>query len=238
VSARTALLGFVVVAAAALFGVSRALKSDPRERNLEVLPADMVVSPAAKSNGLVAAFADGLVQRAPPDGAIARGAMPLEYGDGEAEAKRAGEELVNPVPDTPAVLERGAFVFANYCSGCHGSGGLGDAPVTKRGFPPPPSLLRPESRALKDGEMFHAITFGRKNMPPAASQVERDDRWKAIRFVRSLQAAAAAENAAPKPADAPGGAPGDRPTDKPSGKPSDKPVDKPPAPVDKPGDGK
>ena len=187
--ARLALASLGLVSAAALFGLAATLRRDVHERNFEMLPADMVRSPALKSNGVTAAFPDGIVQRAPPEGTIARGAMPIEFGPGLEEAKRAGEELANPFPDSPAVLDRGAFVFANYCAGCHGTSGLGDAPVAKRGFPPPPSFLRPESKALKDGEMFHAVTFGRKNMPPAALQIERDDRWKVIRYIRRLQEA-------------------------------------------------
>jgi len=49
-------------------------------------------------------------------------------------------------------------------------------------------LLAPQAKARPDGQMFHMITFGYKNMPPYASQVERDDRWYAINYVRQLQA--------------------------------------------------
>ena len=140
-------------AAAVLFGGGYLLRRDLRERNLEMLPADMVRSPAAKSSGLTDAFPDGLVQRIPPAGTIARGEMPFDYGPSLEEARRAGEELVNPMPATAAVLARGEKVFQTRCACCHGVAGLGDGPQTKRGFPPPPTLLRPESKALKDGEM-------------------------------------------------------------------------------------
>jgi hypothetical protein len=38
--------------------------------------------------------------------------------------------------------------------------------------------------------MYHLITLGQNNMPSYAAQVMRDDRWKVILFIRSLQAAA------------------------------------------------
>lgn len=165
------------------------MRRDYRQPNLQVLPADMVRSPAAKSGTTTTAFPDGLVQRTPPEGTVGRGARPLEYGPSLEEAKRAGEELTSPIPPTPEALARGELVFTTWCACCHGASGLGDAPVTKRGFPPPPSLLRPESKALKDGEIFHALSFGRKNMPSPATNVERADRWKVIQFVRRLQEA-------------------------------------------------
>lgn len=163
------------------------VQRDPGRRNLEVLPADMVRGPAAESGRPSELLRDGRVQQTPPEGAIARGHLPLPYGPGPEEAARAGRELVNPVAADAAVLARGAAVFAAACACCHGAGGRADAPATQRGVPPPPTLIRPESRALSDGEIFHAITFGRKNMPAAALQVEREDRWKVIRYLRSLQ---------------------------------------------------
>lgn len=165
------------------------LRRDPLVRNLEVLPADMVLGPAAEAGMSTPLFPDGRVQRAPPPGTVARGHLPLDFGPGPEEAARAGRELVNPVPASPEVLARGAAVFASICACCHGAGGRADAPATARGVPPPPTLIRPESRALPDGEIFHALTFGRKNMPSAALQVERLDRWKVIRYLRSLQEA-------------------------------------------------
>jgi mono/diheme cytochrome c family protein len=187
VRAPTPLLAVVVALAATLVAGAVLLRRDPRERNFEVLPADMARSPAALSCGTTAAFADGLVQRAPPEGTVARGYPPVPYGPSLEEAARAGRELVNPVSAGPRDLARGEAVFRAFCASCHGLSGLGDAPVSKRGFPPPPSLLRSEAKALADGEMFHAVTFGRKNMPSHAAQVERDDRWRAIRWVRALQ---------------------------------------------------
>lgn len=170
-----------------LLGGALALRRDVRERNLQVLPADMVRTRIARSGGLTDGFADRLVQRLPPEGTVPRDGALDEFGPSLEEAKRAGETLSNPIPASPAVLARGALIFTRTCACCHGAGGLGDAPVTRRGFPPPPSFLLPASKALTDGEIFHAITYGRKNMPSAAIQVERDDRWRVIRYLRSLQ---------------------------------------------------
>jgi mono/diheme cytochrome c family protein len=177
----------VIVPVALALGAAVWLRRDLAVRNLEMPPPDMVRTRIARSGGLTDLFPDGIVQRVPPEGSISHDASLEELEPGLDGAKRAGESLPNPLKSTPEVLARGATVFAQCCACCHGAGGLGDAPVTKRGFPPPPSLLRPESKALKDGEIFHAITFGRKNMPSAALQTPGDDRWRVIHYLRSLQ---------------------------------------------------
>jgi mono/diheme cytochrome c family protein len=41
---------------------------------------------------------------------------------------------------------------------------------------------------MKDGQIFHILTYGQNNMPSYAGQISRDDRWKVIAYVRSLQA--------------------------------------------------
>ncbi len=115
--------------------------------------------------------------------------MPLHYTATKEDAERAGRELVNPLVRDKKALERGAFVYTTYCETCHGPAGKGDGPVAKRGYPAPPSLLAPKALALADGQMFHIVTYGQANMPSYASQLERQDRWCAIEYVRKLQGA-------------------------------------------------
>jgi mono/diheme cytochrome c family protein len=43
---------------------------------------------------------------------------------------------------------------------------------------------------MKDGQLFHVLTYGQNNMPSYASQLSRDDRWNAILYVRTMQATA------------------------------------------------
>lgn len=92
-----------------------------------------------------------------------------------------------------AALDRGATVYATFCEICHGAGGAGDGTVARRGFPAPPSLLAEKARNLADGEMFHILTYGRANMPAYRSQIDREDRWRALLHVRRLQQEAPAE---------------------------------------------
>jgi mono/diheme cytochrome c family protein len=171
----------------AVLGLNWTIRRDPAQRNYEVL-ADMVTTPAYKSQAVIAAVSGGNTALRPVAGTIARDLLPLHYGNTPEEAKRAGAELANPVDlnDRQAV-ERGAMVFGNFCAVCHGPNGQGDGTITTRGFPPPPSLYAENATSMADGQMFHVVTYGQKNMPGYASQVPRPDRWKAIAYIRSLQ---------------------------------------------------
>lgn len=64
--------------------------------------------------------------------------------------------------------------------------GLGDGPVTKRGVPPPPSLLTENVINMKDGQLYFIISHGKGNMASYRSQVQRNDRWKVIQFLRTM----------------------------------------------------
>jgi mono/diheme cytochrome c family protein len=133
-------------------------------------------------------FADGQTLRTPEADAIARGQAPLHYAPTAADAVRAGVELQNPfAPRDSAAQARGATLFAAFCRPCHGAGAQGDGLVARRGIPPPPSLLAAHAIGLRDGQLFHILTYGQGNMAPYASQLSRDDRWKVILQVRSLQ---------------------------------------------------
>jgi cbb3-type cytochrome c oxidase subunit III len=133
-------------------------------------------------------FPDGLTFRSPPPGTIARGQLPIHYEATPVDAVRAGEELKNPFSEAdPGRLARGSVVFANFCQVCHGPNGFGNTQVTQRGFPQPSSLMGERALAMKDGQMFHVLTFGQGNMPAHAAQLSREDRWSAILHVRLLQ---------------------------------------------------
>ncbi len=167
-------------------------RADPSGPGLEFAP-NMAHSPRYAAFAPNPNFADGKTLQAPEPGTIPRGFPPLHYDATPASAIRAGEELTSPIAASDsAALARGATVFANFCQPCHGVAGRGDGTVTQRGFPPPPSLLAQHAIDLRDGQIFHILTFGQGNMAAYASQVSREDRWKVIRYIRSLQPAAAA----------------------------------------------
>jgi mono/diheme cytochrome c family protein len=156
--------------------------------NTEFLP-EMVRSVPYDSFSANPVFTDGKTLQQPVQGTIPRGFLPLHYEATEKDLARAGQELQNPysIEDKEAVA-RGAELFRRICTPCHGPGGSGDGLVAQRGYPPPPSLLAENALNLRDGQKFHIITYGKRNMPPHAAQISREDRWKVILHIRSLQA--------------------------------------------------
>jgi mono/diheme cytochrome c family protein len=120
----------------------------------------------------------------PPDGTVARGHKPyhLESPE-EADAK-----LKNPFKDDAATLARGRKIFNIYCIACHGPRGHGDGPIVNP-YPIPKSLQSEDMLKWGDGHIFHVITKGQGIMPSYAQQIQVEDRWAVIRYVRALQRA-------------------------------------------------
>lgn len=182
--------GFVPVAIAvalALGGLHFLVQPDPSRRNWELFP-DMVESVAAESFSANELLPNGVTQQPPQPGVVVRGTQAFDFGVGPEEAARAGRELTNPYDVSDAnVLERGALVYAAFCTVCHDAQGGGAGPVVARGMLPPPSLSGARAMAMADGEMFHILTRGQGNMASYAAQLTPDDRWRAIAWVRRLQ---------------------------------------------------
>lgn len=169
----------------AMIAANMAIDRDPGMPAHDYFP-EMVYSQATESYAAEPAFADAAALQLPPEGTIARGASLVRYEPTPADAIRAGQELTAPAEDAQAI-GRGRLVFQTFCVPCHGAGAAGDGAVVARGYPPPPSLLLPHARDMRDGQMFHVLTYGQVNMPSYAGQIDAADRWRVIAYVRQLQ---------------------------------------------------
>ena len=176
----------IAIGCASLLVIEALLHSSPHQRNYEVF-TEMAYSVANESMSPSLHLPGGTTQQPLVEGVVVRGHMPFRYGPGPEEAQRAGRELTNPYTDEPEVLARGAEVYGIFCVVCHAADGLGQGPVVLRGMPPPPSFMGARAKQIADGEMYHILTLGQGNMPSYAVQVPPEDRWKVIRYVRSLQ---------------------------------------------------
>jgi mono/diheme cytochrome c family protein len=177
----------LIAAVIVIAGLNWILKPDYSKPNALFLP-EMVHSIPYDAFASNPVFADGKTLQEPDPGAIARGRQPLHYEATPEDAVRAGAELINPfAADTLDALARGEFIYTTFCFPCHGLNGVGDGPVALRGFPPPANFAGEKAMQMKDGQMFHVITYGQGNMPSYASQIPPQERWKAVAYVRSLQ---------------------------------------------------
>lgn len=167
------------LASLALVGCSR-----QTEKTIIQYMPHMSTTPILKAQRGYDGLGNGTSMIVPPDNTIPIGRKPYRIETvEEAEAK-----LVNPLPRTRVVLERGQKIFNTYCITCHGPRGYGDGPVVNP-FPIPKSLQSDNMLKWKDGHLFHVITKGQGVMPSYAQQVQPMDRWAVIHYVRALQRA-------------------------------------------------
>lgn len=129
-------------------------------------------------------FGNGASVMMPPENTIARGHKPYRIESPD----EADKKLKNPLPMTRLSLERGREIYNIYCAVCHGTRGLGDGPVVDP-FPIPKSLHSEDMLRWGDGHLFHVITAGQGIMPSYAQQVQPEDRWAVIHYIRALQRA-------------------------------------------------
>ncbi len=102
---------------------------------------------------------------------------------------QVGGNLVasNPVPITMEFMARGQERYNIYCAVCHAPTGAGNGIVVSRGYLPPPNFHDERIRNMPDGEIFHVITNGVRNMPPYRKQIPVEDRWAIVAYLRALQ---------------------------------------------------
>jgi mono/diheme cytochrome c family protein len=122
---------------------------------------------------------------------LAPGAGPAVSDEWTAPA--AEKARTSPVADTPEALRKGRALFQRHCTVCHGPKGKGDGPAGADAR----DLTDPAvQRRLTDGEIFWKVSTGRKKedemaMPAFARQIGTEDRWRIVRFVRTLETPAA-----------------------------------------------
>ncbi|MEW6506232.1 MAG: quinol:electron acceptor oxidoreductase subunit ActD [Bacteroidota bacterium] len=139
------------------------------------------LSPQAAST----VFADGFGMRKPVEGTISREYFPYMF-TGQPDA--AESNLINPLPFTKPVLEKGQKKYDIFCSPCHGYYGQGDSRLRGH-YPNPPSLHSEKIRNWKDGRIFHVIMDGQNVMPSYSSQLTTEEKWAVVNYVRVLQRA-------------------------------------------------
>ena len=120
----------------------------------------------------------------PAEGSIAMGETPYRFT--EDEFKLAAEFYKNPLKESPKTLKHGEWIYTNYCIVCHGEKAAGDGHITKL-FPKPPHLMRQKVRDFTDGRIFHIANRGQASMPSYAKQLEPDDIWSVVWYIRKLQ---------------------------------------------------
>ena len=160
----------------------------------EYMP-NMYRSPSFETYSENPNFNNNSTARLPVKGTIARGTMPFEYKNTLEDYLLAGKNLINPLVENDQNTEDGEALYVMFCAHCHGNNGDGKGSVSHPVYGAIPAyndkvqIRRTGSTMseLKDGNIYHAITYGLNAMGPHASQISPEERWKIIMYINNLQ---------------------------------------------------
>ncbi|EKJ84893.1 c-type cytochrome [Leptospira meyeri] len=176
----------------ALAGLLVLVNCDYKTPVYEYFPS-MYDSPARESQEADAFATNGSASRIPPKGAIPVGYFPYPYAAEPTPDTLPGADkgLKNPIAKANlGDLMIGEKRYQTYCTPCHGVRGLGNGTVVgpaPRFEGPVPTLVSDNVKGWTDGQIYHIITMGRGRMGSYAYQIEPEDRWKLIAYIRKLQ---------------------------------------------------
>ena len=101
-------------------------------------------------------------------------------------------QVKNPVSDlTGAELEETGRLFNINCAICHGATGIANGPLSSK-IGAIANFTLPKYITMADGTMFYSINYGLRNMGSYASQLDRQQRWMLVKYIRTLQPKVAA----------------------------------------------
>lgn len=132
-------------------------------------------------------YADERSSRPLVEDTVARGHLDDDtaYYDGKDANGKAVTSF--PLEVNEPLIRRGQERFNIYCSPCHDYNGTGNGMVTRRGFRHPPSFHMDRLRKEPVGYLYDVITHGFGAMPDYAMQLNAQDRWAVIAYIRALQ---------------------------------------------------
>lgn len=202
------IFGLVVLTAATFVACSE----DPNSPGVEYMP-DMYRSPALEayvdygdSRHLdwteIRKSANGITKRLslkPPVGtvaymgsdAMAVFAMPYPLANTPEDYERSATEIKTPIMRDSVNIERGKAIYTTMCTHCHGKEGHGDGKISTNGHIQGIPDYSTKLKDLAEGKMYHTLTYGKGLMGQHASQLNQQERWQVIEYVKCLQQGAA-----------------------------------------------
>jgi mono/diheme cytochrome c family protein len=127
----------------------------------------------------------------PVEGTMARGDM-MPYGlKNDSLGYVQSAAIKSPLAPGIADLKNAERLYLINCGICHGPKLDGNGPLWKDGSGPftaaPKNFMDAAMKAMPEGTMFHSVTFGKGQMGSYASQLNTNQRWEVIAYIRSKQ---------------------------------------------------
>jgi mono/diheme cytochrome c family protein len=132
----------------------------------------------------------------PVTGTIARGDMLQIYTiQNDSTGYVQSATVKNPLSVDSIDIKEAERLYLVNCGICHGSKLDGNGPLWKDGNGPypaaPKNLMGDDMKKMAEGTMFHSVTYGKGQMGSYASQLNTNQRWMVIAFIKSKQGGAA-----------------------------------------------
>ena len=127
----------------------------------------------------------------PPAGTIKRGELfPFAVPHDSTGLLILSGQVKNPF-DSISVedLKEAGRLFNINCAVCHGPKAEANGPLAPK-IGGVKSIIA-ASPGFSDGRIFYVMTYGQNNMGSYASQLSREQRWKIIKYIRTLEPKAA-----------------------------------------------
>lgn len=136
----------------------------------------------------------------PPAGTIKRGDLfPFTVPNDSNGLINLSSQVKNPLePLTGKELEEAGRLFNINCAVCHGAKAEANGPLAPK-IGGVKSIIA-ASPGFSDGRIFYVMNYGQNNMGSYASQLSKEQRWRIVQYIRTLEPkTAVTETAAAKP---------------------------------------
>jgi mono/diheme cytochrome c family protein len=131
-------------------------------------------------------FPDGRSARPIPQNTIARGHLDDDDAFHLGAVNGTFLDTV-PLALSRPMLDRGRQRYEIYCAPCHSSIGDGNGMIARRGFKNPANFHSDRLRQAPPGYIFQVITNGYGAMPDYSNQINVNDRWAIVAYIKALQ---------------------------------------------------
>ena len=134
----------------------------------------------------------------PPAGTIKRGErFPFEVPNDSNGLINLSSQVKNPLePMIGKELEEAGRLFNINCAVCHGAKAEANGPLAEKVGGVKSIIL--SSPGYSDGRIFHVMEYGQGNMGSYAPQLSREQRWRIVQYIRTLEPKAATATPAAK----------------------------------------
>lgn len=128
----------------------------------------------------------------PVVGTVAIGDMPAYPYKNDSLGYALSAMVTNPLPAlNEADMKEAERLYLINCGICHGSKLDGNGPLYNDGNGPytsaPKNFMDQAMKDMKEGTMFHSVTYGKNAMGSYASQMTTKQRWMVIHYIKNKQ---------------------------------------------------